>query len=270
VKHYLRESLLLDAAQCNSYAHRLRNWWTNLAPLSIFIVDSEIHHQRPQPASFSHIGRSKFLPTSYKARETTLVFDEHNRKTKRSLAHLCLLPKSTCLLGRWTRLGVLSCFSHLRWIYRRRPGLIKHEWELIDERCKEFYEADLIQPSSFDFAVITIMSTRKDSARLWIKKRICKDYKPLNLVTPHDRYPMPIPKFFLIALEIQTSSQLWIWSKALTRLCSLRRIARKRHSMVATSCGNGLWCLLDWRMHLFSFNESWTGFSKGHISWNVT
>ncbi len=35
VEHYLGEPLLLDAAQCGSYAHRLRNWWTNLAPLSI-------------------------------------------------------------------------------------------------------------------------------------------------------------------------------------------------------------------------------------------
>jgi hypothetical protein len=35
VNHYLGEPLLLDAAQCGSYAHRLCNWWTNLAPLSV-------------------------------------------------------------------------------------------------------------------------------------------------------------------------------------------------------------------------------------------
>jgi hypothetical protein len=35
VKHYLKKLLLLNAAQCGSYAHRLRNWWTNLAPLSV-------------------------------------------------------------------------------------------------------------------------------------------------------------------------------------------------------------------------------------------
>jgi hypothetical protein len=72
--------------------------------------------------------------------------------------------------------------------------LSKHEWELVDERCKELHEASLIQPSSSDFTVATIMPTKKDSAGLWTEKRMYKDYKPLNLVTPQDSYPMPIPK----------------------------------------------------------------------------
>ncbi len=38
VEHYLGKPLLLDAAQCSSYVHRLRNWWINLAPLSILQV----------------------------------------------------------------------------------------------------------------------------------------------------------------------------------------------------------------------------------------
>jgi len=35
VKHYLGKPFLLDVAQCGSYAHRLRNWWTNVAPFSV-------------------------------------------------------------------------------------------------------------------------------------------------------------------------------------------------------------------------------------------
>jgi putative transposase len=52
----------------------------------------------------------------------------------------------------------------------------------------------LIQPSNFDFAIVTVMPTKKYSARLWTKIRMCRDYKPLNLVTLQDMYPMPIPK----------------------------------------------------------------------------
>jgi hypothetical protein len=79
-------------------------------------------------------------------------------------------------------------------VYQRKHRLSKHEWELVDERCKELHEAGLIHPSSFDFAAAIIMPTKKDSARLWTEKKMCEDYRPLNLVTPQDRYPMPIPE----------------------------------------------------------------------------
>jgi hypothetical protein len=51
--------------------------------------------------------------------------------------------------------------------------LSKHEWELVDERCREFHEAGLMQPSSSDFVAAIIMPTNKDSTRLWIKKSMC-------------------------------------------------------------------------------------------------
>ncbi len=68
-------------------------------------------------------------------------------------------------------------------IYRRRHRLSKHEWELVDERCKKLHEASLIQPSSSDFVIITIMPIKKDSIGLWTEKRMCEDYRPLNLIT---------------------------------------------------------------------------------------
>jgi hypothetical protein len=77
-------------------------------------------------------------------------------------------------------------------VYRRKHRLSKHEWELVDEKYKELHEAGLIQPLSSDFAAVIVMLVKKDSTGLWIEKRMCGDYRPLNLVTPQDRYPMPI------------------------------------------------------------------------------
>ncbi len=57
-------------------------------------------------------------------------------------------------------------------IYRRRHRLSKHEWELVDEKCKELHEASLIQPPSSDFAAAIVMLVKKDSVGLWTEKRM--------------------------------------------------------------------------------------------------
>jgi hypothetical protein len=48
--------------------------------------------------------------------------------------------------------------------------LNKHEWELVDERCKELHEVGLIQPSSSDFTAVIIMLANKDLAGYGLKK----------------------------------------------------------------------------------------------------
>jgi hypothetical protein len=69
-------------------------------------------------------------------------------------------------------------------VYWRRCRLSKHEWELVDGKCKKLDEAGFIQPSSSNFATVTVMLIKKDLVGLWTEKRMCGDYRPLNLVTP--------------------------------------------------------------------------------------
>jgi hypothetical protein len=112
-------------------------------------------------------------------------------------------------LGRCKTMQLFIDLTNETLVYRRRHRLSKHEWELVDERCKELHEASLIQPSNFDFMAAIVMPAKKDSVGLWTEKKMCGDYGPLNLVTPHDRYPMPIPEELFDNLETQTFSQLW-------------------------------------------------------------
>jgi len=99
--------------------------------------------------------------------------------------------------------------------------LNKHEWELVDERCKELHEAVFIQPSSSGFATTIVMPTKKDSVGLWIKKRMCRDYRPLNLVTLQDRYPMPILEKLFDTIGDSNIFTIVDIGKGSTILCSL-------------------------------------------------
>jgi hypothetical protein len=123
-------------------------------------------------------------------------------------------------------------------IYWRRHRLSKHEWELVDERWKKLHEVGFIEPSSFDFVATIVMLIKKDSAGLWTEKRMCGDYRPLNLVTPQEKYPIPILKelfdnigdsniFTIVDLK-QNFNQIVFVTKD------------RKNSMEATSCGNGL------------------------------
>ncbi len=116
----------------------------------------------------------------------------------------------------------------------------KHEWELIDEKCKDLHEAGLIQPSSSDFTTVKVMLAKKDSARLWTKKRMCGDYRPLNLVTPQDRYPMPIPEELFDNIGNLNIFIIMDLRQGFNQIVLVVKDCKKRHSIEPTSYGNGL------------------------------
>jgi hypothetical protein len=107
------------------------------------------------------------------------------------------------------------------------------------------------------------MSAKKDSIALWTKKRMCRVYKPSNLVTPQDRYSMPI-------LEELFDS---IGDSKIFTIVDLRQ-GFNQIMLIAKDCkkttfhgSNKLWKWLVMPFGLknapVSFNKSWTRFLKG-------
>jgi hypothetical protein len=149
-------------------------------------------------------------------------------------------------------------------IYRRRHRLNKHEWELVDEKCKELHEASLIQPSSSDFTTVIVMPAKKDSTGLWTEKRMCEDYRPFNLVTPQNKYPMLIPEELSDIIRNSNIFTIVDLKQGFNQIV----LATKDRKKMTFHGSNKLW---EWRvmlfgMHLSSFSKSWTKFSKGQIS----
>ncbi len=113
-----------------------------------------------------------------------LTKKERHQVTKLLIKYENMFAFSMKDLGRCKTMQFSIDFRDELPIYRKRHRLNKHEWELVDERCKKFHEVSLIWLSSFDFATVTVMPTNKDLVGLWTKKMMCADYRPLNLVTP--------------------------------------------------------------------------------------
>jgi hypothetical protein len=125
-------------------------------------------------------------------------------------------------------------------IYRRKHRLSKHEWELVNEICKELHQAGFIQPSSSNFVATIVMPIKKDSAGLWTEKKMCMDYSPLNVVTPQDKYPMPILEELFDNIKNSNIFTIMDLKQGFNQIVLATKNCKKTHSIEAISCGNGL------------------------------
>jgi len=78
-------------------------------------------------------------------------------------------------------------------IFRPRHRLSPYEWEIVDRKSEELVSHGMVRESQSPFAAPTVMPAKKDSEGNYTEKRMCGDYRALNLVTEQDRYPMPLP-----------------------------------------------------------------------------
>jgi hypothetical protein len=84
------------------------------------------------------------------------------------------------------------------------------------------------------------MPTKKDSARLWTEKRMFEDYRTLNLVTPQDRYPMPIHEELFDNIGNSNIFTIMDLRQGFNQIMLATKDRKKMTFHESTSCGNGL------------------------------
>ena len=59
----------------------------------------------------------------------------------------------------------------------------------------------LIEPATASYAAATVLPVKKDTDGNYTDRRMCRDYRMLNLKTEQDRYPVPIPEDIFDRIE---------------------------------------------------------------------
>ncbi len=93
------------------------------------------------------------------------------------------------------------------------------------------------------------MLIKKDSAGLWTKKWMCMDYKPLNMVTPLDRYPMPILEKLFDSIEDSNIFTIVDLKQGFNQIM----LATKDHKKTTFHGSNKLW---EWLMMPFGLKNA--------------
>jgi hypothetical protein len=81
-------------------------------------------------------------------------------------------------------------------IYHKPYKYSVAEGKMIQARTAELVEAGLVElaPPDCEYALATVMPSKKDIYGNWTEKRMCGDYRRINKFTKSDRYTMPTPE----------------------------------------------------------------------------
>jgi hypothetical protein len=81
-------------------------------------------------------------------------------------------------------------------IYRKPYKYSDAERKMIQARTAELVEAGLVElaPPDCEYALATVMPSKKDIYGNWTEKKMCGDYRRINKFTKSDCYAMLTPK----------------------------------------------------------------------------
>lgn len=143
-------------------------------------------HADPDPGS-SNAGVADKGKRAYTAEDFPWTSGKQLTEEQRVQIKQLLVRYADCFafsvkdMGRCTVMDFKITTSSDEPIFKRRHRLSPAEWELVDARCKELFEAGLIRPSQSDYAAATVLPAKKDSQGLWTEKRMCGDYSRSTL-----------------------------------------------------------------------------------------
>jgi hypothetical protein len=101
------------------------------------------------------------------------------------------------------------------------------------------------------------MLAKNDSTGLWTKKMMYKDYRPLNLVTPEDKYPMPIPEKLFDSIRDSNTFTIMDLKQSFNQIVLTTKECRK----MTFHGSNKLW---EWACDAFWIEECTCPFSTSH------
>ncbi len=104
----------------------------------------------------------------------------------------CFAYQLTDLRGYTGELGDFTIpLEHDQEIRQRPRRMSVKELEIVEEKCKELLTAGFITPcTSTKYAQNVVVAAKKDEHGQWTDHRFCIDYRPINKVTPADKYPL--------------------------------------------------------------------------------
>jgi hypothetical protein len=125
-------------------------------------------------------------------------------------------------------------------ISRRPYKMTPKELAELKVQLNELLDKGFIRPSSSPWGCLALFVKKK-----YQSLRLCVDYRPLNIVTIKNKYPLPASIFFLINLSVVRSSPRSIFVWVIIKLRSIQKTFLRLHSLPGTCCMSIWLCHLE-------------------------
>jgi hypothetical protein len=116
-------------------------------------------------------------------------------------------------------------------IFRQPYKMTPKELAELKVQLNKLLDKGYIHPSSSPWGCPALFVKKKDQFL-----RLCVDYRPLNVVTVKNKYPLPASTFSLINLVVQESFPRSIFIRVIIKSRSVQKMFIRLPSLLGMSC----------------------------------